>query len=95
MVLDYLWHVAFSGELHSFPGVIVLLALATVAVSAFSFIVFGIINRLEHRVVEQNRQLSAMNSIAATSAENLELQEVLNVALDKVLEVMQADAGII
>lgn len=94
-LLDYLRHAAFYDQLHSFPGLILLVALVAAAVTVFSFAVFGIIGILERRILEQNRQLSALNSIAAASAENLELRELLEVALDKVLEVMKAEAGAI
>jgi len=43
--------------------------------------------------IERGRQLSALNAIAATVAESLELETILNAALDRVLEVMNLDAG--
>jgi signal transduction histidine kinase len=95
VVLDYARHRVLYPELHRFPGVLVLIALVSAGVAMFSFAVFGAIERLERRVLEQNQQLSALNEIAAASAENLELDELLRVALDKVLLMMKAEAGVI
>ncbi len=92
-LLDYLRHEVFFDQWHDFPGVFWPAAIVTVAVAAFSFAIFGTIERLEARVLGQNRQLSALNRIAAASAENLELSEVLSVALDNVLAVTDIEAG--
>lgn len=92
---DVVRHHVFSAQLHSLGGSIVFCALLAVGISAFSFTVFGVIRRLERQVVERNEQLSALNEIAAASSQNLEMDELLNVALDKVLGVMRADAGVI
>lgn len=95
VVLDYLRHQVFYAQLHTFPGFISLLALLTVAISVFSFTIFGVIGRLERQVLGQNQRLAALNRIAAASAGNLELKELLNVGLDEVLGVMKAEAGLI
>ncbi|MBI4259442.1 MAG: GAF domain-containing sensor histidine kinase [Actinobacteria bacterium] len=92
---DYLRHRVFYAELHSLGGVILFYAVVTVAVSAFSFAVFGLIRRLERQILERNMQLTALNDIASASAENLNLNDLLEVALDRVLSVMGAEAGVI
>lgn len=83
----------FHGELHEFPGILSVLAVLAAGVSIFSFGIFALIARLEGRIIEQNRQLAILNEIAATSSESLELDGLLNVALDKVLGAMRAEAG--
>ena len=93
VLLEWLRHEVFFEELHDFPGVLLLLAFAALGVGAFSFAIFGTIERLEARVLDQNRHLSALNRIAAASAENLELGELCSVALDNVLAVMGIEAG--
>lgn len=50
---------------------------------------------LEQKVDERTRQLTALNMIATTTNRSLELQEILGSTLDKVLEVMQFQAGAI
>ena len=92
-LLEYLRHELFLEEWHDFPGVLWPGALVALGVGAFSFAIFGTIERLEARVLDQNRHLSALNRIAAASAENLELGELCSVALDNVLAVMGIEAG--
>jgi signal transduction histidine kinase len=50
---------------------------------------------LELRVTERTSQLSALNMIAATTNRSLDLQEIVETALEKVLEVMQLQCGAI
>ncbi|GEM_PF-845900 len=50
---------------------------------------------LEQKVAERTRQLTALNIIATTTNRSLELQEILENTLDKILEVMQFQAGAI
>ncbi len=50
---------------------------------------------LEQRVMERTSQLSALNMIAATTNRSLELQEIVESALEKILEVMQFQCGAI
>ncbi len=48
---------------------------------------------LEQRVLERTSQLSALNMIAASTNRSLELQEIVENALEKILEVMQFQYG--
>ena len=48
---------------------------------------------LEKRILEANRQLLAMNAIATTASQSLSLDVILNGVLDKVLELMDVEAG--
>jgi signal transduction histidine kinase/HAMP domain-containing protein len=48
---------------------------------------------LERRVVDRTRELAALNAIAAVVSRSLDLQETLNDALGKTLEVMEIEAG--
>lgn len=51
--------------------------------------------RLNQEVLQRNRELAALNAIAETVNQSLELDEVLQLALDSVLEVIEADSGAI
>lgn len=93
--LAYIALFAFPGFFGSAVGFVALLSAAGIAVFFFSRIVFRIIETLEQRVYEQNRQLAALARIAAASAEATELNELLNVALDHVIDITGADAGVI
>ncbi|MBL7199478.1 MAG: GAF domain-containing protein [Anaerolineae bacterium] len=48
---------------------------------------------LEQRVADRTKELATLNAIAATVNRSLELDEILNDALDKTLEAMQIEAG--
>ena len=93
-LLHYMMHGVLN-VLHDFPGNLVLLAVVALGIVFFSLGVFRIISFLERQILEQNKRLATVNEIAAASAENLELEELLDVALDRVLEVMHAEAGVI
>jgi len=49
----------------------------------------------EHRILESNRYLLALNAIGAVVSQTLDLDSVLNAALEKTLELINADAGYI
>lgn len=72
----------------------------TGVVAAFSFAVFGIIERLGQRVLEQNdelsrrnRELAALMAVGQAGRSSLRLGEVLDAALEAVLAVTSAEAG--
>ncbi len=48
---------------------------------------------LERRVADRTKELAALNDIAAVVSSSLDLEEILNAALDKTLEVMGIEAG--
>lgn len=50
---------------------------------------------MERELLRRNRNLSALNTVSATAGRSLELDEILNAALDKVLDVVDADMGAI
>ncbi|MBM4466799.1 MAG: GAF domain-containing protein [Chloroflexi bacterium] len=49
----------------------------------------------EEEIRQRNRELSILNAIAATVSQSLDLEEVLNQALTKVLEAMEMEVGAI
>lgn len=50
---------------------------------------------LEHRVADRTRELATLNTIAITVNQSLDLQQILDDTLAKVLEVMHLQAGVI
>lgn len=48
---------------------------------------------LENRILEANRHLLALNAIASTVSQSLSLDVILNSALDKVLDLIEAEVG--
>ncbi len=94
VVLQVLLHTVLN-RFHDPPGVILVFALVAVGVAFFSFIIFGMIGRLEAHILEQNELLTTTNQIASASAANPELEKLLQVTLERVLEVTGAAAGLI
>ncbi|MCP4538631.1 MAG: GAF domain-containing protein [Chloroflexi bacterium] len=50
---------------------------------------------LERRVADRTRELAALNAIAGVVSRSLDLDEILNNALDSILTMLNAEAGII
>ncbi len=94
-VFTYVAHFVFPGFLHSWVGFALMLSLSAVAVWAFSHAIFGIIERLERQVLEQNRELSSISAIATALSEPLGLERALQVSLDTAIGVLNASAGVI
>ena len=49
--------------------------------------------RMEEEIRRRNEELMALNAIATTLGQSLDLDHILNATLDKVLEVIEIDAG--
>lgn len=93
VVVGYLVRGPFHEELHEFPGYLYVLAALAFGVSVFSFFVFGIIARVERRVLEQNEHLSALLAVGRAGSSSLDLADVLDAALGAILSVTSAEAG--
>ncbi len=93
VVVGYLVRGPFHEELHEFPGYLYVLAALAFGVAVFSFFVFGIIARVERRVLEQNEHLSALLAVGRAGSSSLELADVLDAALGAILSVTSAEAG--
>lgn len=93
--VDLVRHFLVPAQLHTWPGFVGTYLLVAGAVVLFAFAVFGTIERLQRQVLEQNEQLQVLNQIATTAGENLDLDALLNRSLDRVMELVGADAGVI
>lgn len=93
--LTFLWvllHSVFPG-LHRFPEVFVLLGITSLGVVAFAFGVFAVVKRLEQQILLQNQELAALLTVGHAASSSLELGELLDGAMDAILEVARADAA--
>ena len=69
---------------------------AVVGATLFSRGVFGVLERVQGRLLQQNRELRALNALGAVVGETLlELDELAERTLDKVLEVTGTRAGVV
>lgn len=99
-VVTYLLRGPAHEQLHAFPGYIYVLAVLTAVVSAFSLLVFRVIEALERRILQQNeelsqrnRELAALLAVGQAGSSSLDLADVLDAALAAVLRVTGADAA--
>lgn len=86
--------------LHEFPGLLVVLGLTIAGVALFAFGVFAVVSRLERQIIAQNRELEqrtqeleAVLTVGRAASSSLELGELLDAAVDAILDVTRADAG--
>jgi signal transduction histidine kinase len=77
----------------SAPGFLTIAACFTVAATAFSMVAFRMMGRLAGEASEQNRHLVAMADIAKATMESDDINDLLSLALDRVLAVTGSDAG--
>src|SRR3990170_6783222 len=87
-------------ELHNFPAVLVVLGTTIAGISLFAFSVFAVVNRLERRVLAQNdeleqraQELEALLTVGRAASSSLELGELLDAAMDAILDVTKTDAA--
>jgi len=80
-------------QLHEFPGVVFLMAGLGAGVSIFSFAIFGVIGRLERRISERNQELEALFAVGRAATSSLNLSELLDKALEAVLDVTSAESA--
>lgn len=95
VTLDLLRHTYFYGQLHILRGFIATYAIIAFVVVIFSFTIFGFIDRLQRKIIEQNRHLAALNNIAEAAAVNTHLEELLSVSLGEILSSMNVESGLI
>ena len=107
LVLVVLLRSSLHDWLHESPGVFFLLAFFAVGVFAFASVVFALIEGLEGRVLDQNRELSdllartdrqnaeltALLTVGRASASSVDLEQMLDQALDAILAVAPAEAA--
>lgn len=80
-------------QLHNYPGFIYVLLVLAAAVVVFSFAIFAVIGRVEQEVVERNRQLEAVLAVTRVTSSPLGLVDMLDAALEEILDVTSAEAA--
>ncbi|HWQ23845.1 MAG TPA: GAF domain-containing sensor histidine kinase [Gaiellaceae bacterium] len=93
LVLVLLLRSSLHDWLHESPGVLFLVALFAICVFAFASVIFALIEDLEARVLEQNRELSALLDVGRASSSSVGLADMLDEALAAILAVTPAEAA--
>ncbi len=92
-VVAYVLRSPAHEQLHSYPGFIYVLVALAVAVLLFSFVIFALIGRFENELVVRNRQLEAVLAVGRATSSSLRLTDMLDAALDEILDVTSAEAA--
>ncbi|HLB13151.1 MAG TPA: GAF domain-containing sensor histidine kinase [Dehalococcoidia bacterium] len=96
IAFDYLRHFVLPFEfLHGWSGFLLLWGLVLAGVLVFSQAVFSIIGKMERQVLRHNKELEATAATATALGQTLKLQEVLEVALNKALDITGVQAGVV
>lgn len=77
----------------SWPGYLLLAAIVALGVLAFAEVVFGVIARLETRLVQQNRELLALNASGLDILGELDLDLVLQRVVDEATRLLDVRYG--
>src|SRR3972149_7219583 len=87
-------------DFHKSPDVLFILGGTVAGTSLFAFAVFAVVNRLERRILVQNdeleqraQELEALLTVGRAASSSLELGELLDAAMDAILEVTKTDAA--
>lgn len=95
VAIDLVRNMVFSSSGWTVWGYIAAHGLIAVGVAIFSITIFRIIAYFERQSAVQNARLMNMALITSATSQNLEVQDVMEVALEKILAVMHADAGLV
>ena len=88
-------HLIYPDLLDSPVGLAAIVAVVAAAATGFSQVIFALVERLEQRIIDKNRELAALSTVAATLSRPLELQTALQVSLDATMDALDAQAGVI
>lgn len=92
---DYLRHQMFFSTLHSELGFVGFLFVTFVAILVFSHAVFGLIGKQQRRIIRHNEELGAVADVATALGQSLRLDDAMQIALDKAIVLLEADAGVL
>jgi nitrate/nitrite-specific signal transduction histidine kinase len=92
-VLDLLQHVLYPHVLAPLVSYLIAVGIVLAGTLAFSTVIFGVIDRMQARLVQQNRELLALHQAGLDVAGELELEAVLQKIVDRARELVGARYG--
>lgn len=96
VAFDYVRHFVSAGAfLHTPAGFALIYSTVLAGVFFFAEIVFRIIGRMQEKVAQQNKDLSAVSQIAESLSLSVDIEQILQDSLKQVMGLVQADAGAI
>ncbi len=94
VAINYVGHFLVSSFIHSVPGFLALTAIMAMAVFMFSHFVFTLVKRAESKALSRHRELLTLNTVAAAASQPMKLEELLQIAVDGVVEAVGVDGGL-
>lgn len=91
--LDFVQHVLEPGRVAPLTSFLVACGIVLVGTLAFSEMIFGVVHRMQVRLVQQNRELLALHQAGLDIAGELELEAVLQKIVDRARELVEARYG--
>ncbi len=95
LVFEYIRHFVWPGLLHTLPAYLVSLIIVFAIILLFNQTIFSLLEKMQRVILQQNRRLSTLNAIASTVSQSLNLDETLDDALNKVINLTGVDAAAI
>jgi len=92
-VLDFLQHVIYPQLLPPLGSYLLAVGIVLAGTLAFSTTIFGVIDRMQTSLVQQNRELLALHQAGLDVAGELELEAVLQKIVDRARELVGARYG--
>ena len=93
LAVDLVRHLVYPDLLHAWPGYILVAGAVLFGALLFSETIFGVIGRLQERLVQQNRELLALHQAGLDIAGELGLDAVLQKVVDQARELVGARYG--
>src|SRR5574337_861296 len=71
------------------------ITIMVVGVFVFSHLVFGLLARMQREILQRNRHLTATNQILSAFAQSRDSEQVLTLALGRLMDVVEVEFGVI
>jgi nitrate/nitrite-specific signal transduction histidine kinase len=94
-VLDLFQHVLYPRLFSAITSYLVAVGIVFVGTLAFSEMIFRVVNRMQNRLVQQNRELLALHQAGLDIAGELQLEVVLQKIVDRARELVGARYGVL
>lgn len=94
-IFDYVRHTFWPDLLHLWPGTLLLVGLTVAGASLLTQLVFGLFERRKRSLLQTASGLLSFDAIAAGSPRPLDLEQVVDTSLMRVLDLLHLDGGAI
>ncbi|MBI2864785.1 MAG: GAF domain-containing sensor histidine kinase [Chloroflexi bacterium] len=94
IAFDYVRHFVLPFSfLHGWSGLLIVWTMALAGVAVFILAIFAVMGKMERDRLRHYRELAAPASVASALGHSLKLEQILSVALDKVMKILDVQGG--